>query len=60
MRVGLNVHGESASSVVLFTGATNTPAAISGVPLEIAGALASPTRATAAYVVFANPRQLFL
>ena len=25
-----------------------------------AGALASPTRATAAYVVFANPRQLFL
>ena len=48
MRVGLNVHGESAASVVLFTGATNTPAAISDVPLEISGALASPTRATAA------------
>jgi hypothetical protein len=48
MRVGLNVHGESVASVVLFTGATNTPAAISGVPLEIAGALASPTRATPA------------
>jgi hypothetical protein len=47
-RVGLNVHGESATSVVLFTGATNTPAAISGVPLEIAGALARPTRATPA------------
>jgi hypothetical protein len=48
MRVGLNVHGESAASVVLFTGATNTPAAISDVPLEISGALASPTRVTAA------------
>jgi hypothetical protein len=48
MRVGLNVHGESAASVVLFTGATNMPAAISDVPLEISGALASPTRATAA------------
>ena len=47
-RIGLNVHGESVSSVVLFTGPTNTPAAVSGVPLEVAGALASPTRATAA------------
>jgi hypothetical protein len=47
-RIGLNVHGESVSSVLLFTGATNAPTAVSGVPLEIAGAPASPTRATAA------------
>ena len=42
------MHGESVSSVLLFTGATNAPTAVSGVPLEIAGAPASPTRATAA------------
>lgn len=44
-RIGL---GESTSSVVLFTGPTNTPSVASDVPLEIAGALDSPTRATAA------------
>jgi len=48
MRVGLNALGESAASVVLLTGATNTPEAISDVPLEISGAPASATRATAA------------
>jgi hypothetical protein len=47
-RIGLNVHGESVTSVVLFTGVTNTPTALAGVPLEIAGAPARPTRATAA------------
>lgn len=47
-RVGLNVHGESVASVVLLTGTPNAPAAISGVPLEIAGALGSSMRATAA------------
>jgi len=47
-RIGLNVDGESVSSVVLLTGPTNTPTAVSGVPLEIAGALGSPTRAAAA------------
>ena len=49
-RIGLNVHGESVTSVVLFTGATNTPTAIASVPLEIAGAPASPMRVTAAAV----------
>jgi len=48
IRIGLNVHGESVASVVLFTGATNAPAVISDVPLEITGAAASSTRATAA------------
>ena len=47
-RIGLNVHGDSVTSVVIFTGATNAPTAIAGVPLEIAGAPASPTRGTAA------------
>jgi hypothetical protein len=47
-RIGLNVHGGSVSSVALFTGPTNAPAAVSGVPLEIAEAPTRPTRATAA------------